>query len=645
MQPVFRWIFAGLVTLCVVPGTAWGERVIILGFDGVDPRIAEEMMDKGELPNLAKLREEGTFTPLASSNPPQSPTAWSSFNTCRTPFNHGIFDFLRRDPQRHLPAVGFGSTTRPELGPDGSLSKAPEYVNNRLGDTFWKIASDQGKRVKALVVPFAYPADDLSEECRQLCGLDVPDIRGTQSTYFALSESFERVQNLPGGVRLPLNFEDDVATVEVPGLGNPRERGATIDATLKLAVDREGKRVTFTLDSGEELTVAEGAWSDWHPWRFEVSPLYTVDAVSRFHVMEVKEDEVRVYMSCLQFHPDNPMIPFTSPGDWSKELKERYGLFKTIGWVYDTKALQQGDMTEEMFLEDVARTMEWRKQLCLDEMDRGDFDLLIAAWTGTDRVSHMFWAYRDPAHPLYTEEMAEKYGRAVEDTYIKMDEIVGEVRKRMEDDDLLMIMSDHGFHSFRTEFNVNKWLIDNGYLAVRGGGDHTDQRFMQGFDWANTKAYGLGLGMIFLNLEGREGRGIVKPEDAEDLVREIAAKLEAVVDPETGDKVFSAVYPYIDPQGEALADIPDIQLGYADGYQTSKASAAGSAPKELFSPNLDKWSGEHASSDVANTPGIFYSNRKIAEAPSLIDLGVTAFDYLGLEPDPKFEGRSVLPQD
>ncbi len=619
-------------------------RVIILGFDGVDPGIAGQMMAAGELPNMSKLTASGSFQSLASSNPPQSPTAWSNFATCRTPVNHGVFDFLRRTPQNYLPGVGFGAAKRPDLLPDGSLKEPLEYVSHRKGESFWKVAGDQGFRVKSLIVPFAYPAENLGEHSCQLCGLDVQDIRGTQSTYFAFSEDFEKQESMAGGVRLPLMFDGDTATVMTPGIAIPGSRTDYAEVPVMVTVDRAARRLTIEVQ-GQKAELGAGEWSEWLEWTFELSPKYAVRAISRFHVMEV-ERPIRLYMTCLQYHPREPMIPISHPDEYAAELADRYGLYKTIGWAYDTKALQQHDMTEDMFLEDVRRTMAWNEQLTLDEMDRGGFDLLLAGWTAPDRVSHMFWAYRDPKHPLYTPEMAAKYGRVVEDTYIKMDDIVGKVMTRMKDNDLLMVMSDHGFHSFRYGFSVNTWLVRNGYLAVKGQSDpqtaFTDKRFLQDFDWSRTRAYALGLGMIFLNMKGREGQGIVDPEDAPALLEELKEKLLAVRDPKTGDKVLNAVYTTVNAKGLSAIDTPDIQLGYAEGYQTAKASASGAAPKEVFEPNLDKWSGEHASSDVAITPGILFSNQKLALDASLIDLGVTALTYLGARVPEEFEGKSLL---
>ncbi len=650
LRPMFtranRSVMAlGLLVLFV--GNADAERVVILGFDGADPHIVDGMLAAGELPNLAQLKAGGSYQPLGSSSPPQSPTAWSSFSTCKSPLNHGIYDFLKRNPKTYFPAPGFGHLSHATLDDSGHLKSPARYESNRKGDSFWKVASDQGKKVKALLVPFAYPADDLSDECRMLSGLDVPDIRGTQSTYFALSTEFTAPESVPGGQRLPLQLREGAGTVNIPGIRKPGTRDF-VEVPLEIRV--EAGSVTLSTQ-GETVTLKEGAWSDWVSWDFALSDAVSVRAVSRYFAMEVGET-VRIYMTCLQFHPKAPYAPISSPPDYAGEIADRGGLYKTIGWAYDTKALERDDMTEAMFLEDVQRTMAWREQLVLDEIDAGNFDLLVGAWTGTDRVAHMFWGYRDPKHPLYSEAMFKKYGRVIEDTYLKMDSIVGNVMKRLEEDDLLIVMSDHGFHSFRKGFSVNTWLVRNGYLTVRGQDDaataHTDVKFMYDrqtrgytYDWSKSKAYGLGLGMIFLNRAGREKEGIVTADEVPELIEEIRTKLLAETDPETGEKVFRAIYTNVDPQGVATEDAPDLQLGYAEGYQTDKASAAGAAPKEIYSVNDNKWSGEHASSDHEFTSGILFSNVPLKADATLLDLGVTALDTLKLTVPDDFEGKSL----
>jgi len=467
--------------------------------------------------------------------------------------------------------------------------------------------------------------------------------------FVSFSDSFTPEQldeDVSGGMRLKLDFTGDAAKVMVPGARDPREKRATyIETPVTVKADREAHRLSIEA-SGARIDLEQGEWSDWVEWTFPVNEHFQVRAISRFNAIEVGE-QVRLYMTCLQFHPRDPYIPFTHPVDFSKELADRYGLYKTIGWAYDTHALRQDAITEDMFLEDVVKTMAWREALTLDELERGSFDILLSAWTATDRVGHMFWRFRDPQHPMHDEALAGKYREALEDTYRKADEIVGKVRTRLREGDLLMVMSDHGFHTSRRVFNVNTWLVRNGYLSVIGQQDpataYTDKRFLLGFDWGKSKAYSLGLSSIYLNLKGREGKGTVDPAEAPALRAEIREKLLAFTDPDTGDKVFNAVYTRDDYKGEAMDDAPDLVLGYSEIYQSTKQAAIGAAPKDLLEPNMDKWSGDHVGSDVAITPGMLFANQALdMETPDIRDLGVTALAYLGVTAPHDYEGKSLI---
>lgn len=619
-------------------------RVIILGFDGVEPTILEKMLSAGELPNLAKLRDQGSYQRLLSAYPPQSPTAWSSFATSMNAGGHGIYDFIRRNPKNYIPDMGFGRMQEATLAPDGAVSKPAEFINFRKGQTFWSVASAHGAPCKILMVPYATPAEDL-ENGLMLCGLDIPDIRGTQSTYFSLSDQYTEMKNVAGGVELPLRFQGDTATISIPGLRNPRVRKSFIEAPLNLTVDRQAHTATVEVQ-GKTVNLAAGKWSGWLEWTFQVTPSYAVRAVSRFWPVQIGE-HVRIYMTCLQVHPKAPMLRISTPPEYAGQVADRYGLHKTVGWAYDTKALQHDAITEDAYIADENETMDWHARLTLDEIKAGDFELLIAGWTGTDRAGHMFWRFRDPKHPHYTPEGAQKYGHVLEDTYIKMDAIVGQTVQSLAPDDLLIVMSDHGLKSFRRAFSVNTWLARNGYLTVKGQFDpafpSTDVKYLQGIDWSKTKAYSLGFGSIFLNRQGREGKGIVTPEEAPALLAEIRDKLLTVTDTATGDKIFSAVQLQSELfHGPALADAPDIGLGYADGYQTDKQSAAGAVPKELVSDNADKWSAEHAAVAAADAPGILFSNKTLKQNAAIVDLGPTALAYLDVPIPQAFEGRPLL---
>src|SRR5512143_1100075 len=102
------------LTATTAAAQAKHQKVLVLGFDGVDAAYTEKWMNEGKLPNLAKLRAQGTFRPLRPTIPAQTPVSWSTFTTGIDPGRTGIFDFLRRDPKNYLPVfAAFDETTEP----------------------------------------------------------------------------------------------------------------------------------------------------------------------------------------------------------------------------------------------------------------------------------------------------------------------------------------------------------------------------------------------------------------------------------------------------------------------------------------------------------------------------------------------------
>ena len=182
-------------------GTKKG-RVVILGFDGVEPTIVYAMFAANELPNLARLGDEGSYERLTSSIPPQSPSAWSSFITCKNTGAHGIYDFIVRDTATYFPKPGFGKSEHVQLDSAGAVVKPAQFVGYRKGNSFWKEADSQGLKCISLTVPFAFPADDLAQ-AHMLCGLGVQDIRGTDSSFFSFSDSYSKVDSVGGGTLFP----------------------------------------------------------------------------------------------------------------------------------------------------------------------------------------------------------------------------------------------------------------------------------------------------------------------------------------------------------------------------------------------------------------------------------------------------------
>lgn len=629
---------------------AGSRRVVILGFDGVEPLIVDQMLAEGHLPNLQQLKTQGGYQRLRSSLPPQSPSAWTTFATCQNPGAHGIYDYIGRDLKTYTPMMGVGLTVPPQVLPDGEWLKGPKSISFRSGQPFWVTADKQGRRSKLLQIPFAFPPDELDHGL-MLCGAGVPDIGGYTTNFCSISDAFtpeELAEPVSGGVRIAVNFQEDKATIQVPGALDPLkpDLSTRIPVPLEIAVDRQARSVRFGVQ-GKEITVPERGWSEWVDWTLPVTEQHATRAISAFYVLEAG-DRVNIYMSSLQYHPREPFVRYTTPAAYSGELADRLGLYKTLGWSHDTNALRKNALDDDAFLEEAKAHDVWLQELLRDEMRRGEYDVLVAVWTSMDRISHTFWRFRDPDHPLYTAEGAAKYGQVVEESYERMDGVVGEVMGSLAPEDLLLVLSDHGFHSFRTGFSVNTWLLRNGYLVLQGQTDaatafvEDSGDMLQSVDWSKTRAYALGLGAVYLNIRGREGQGIVDPADVAGLSTELRDKLLAVTDPSTGSKIFTSVFGSDVFKGARRSSAPDLQLGYAEGYQTSKISAKGGIPREVFEPNLDKWSGEHASSDPESTPGILFSSKPLAKDPAIEDLGVTTLRYLGLDVPEEYEGKDLL---
>jgi len=630
--------------------TADRPKIVVLGFDGVDPGFLKEGMDAGKLPNLKKLAAEGTFAPLGSTNPPQSPVAWSTFATGMNPGKHGIYDFVRRDPATYLPAVATSTVSPPEMRWGLWPTKPPEGHNPRRGETFWKTASDAGVRVSVITVPYTFPPDEVAPGGRQLSGLGTPDLLGTNSTFYYFGDDLEgsgKGGSVSGGRLVGIRVEDGRAEATLTGPIDPASKDrAPLTLPLEFAVDAARKRVTVRLD-GAEVSAGEGEWTPWVPFAFHVSPFYKMRGICRFYVIEAAPG-LRVYGSPLNYDPREPYIPISSPEAYAARLSEDVGLYKTLGWDHDTSALNDERLDEKAFLEDAASVEDQKEEMLLDALDAKDWDLLIWVSTAPDRVSHMFYRFIDRASPRHAPELADTYAGAIEAAYIRMDQTVGKVMQRLPEDATLVIVSDHGFHSFRRGLNTNTWLVSNGFMKLfptpeSPEGKFSAKEFFQDVDWSGTKAYAIGTGQIYLNIQGRERDGIVPPDEAPAVAAEIGRALEAFQDPETGETPVAKVYLGRDIfTGADPLERPDLQVAFKDGWRTSWESVLGGIPEPLTGPNTKKWSGDHAASDVADTAGIILVNERLnLDNPQIVDLAPTLLYQYGIAPPPDVDGERL----
>jgi predicted AlkP superfamily phosphohydrolase/phosphomutase len=278
------------------------------------------------------------------------------------------------------------------------------------------------------------------------------------------------------------------------------------------------------------------------------------------------------------------------------------------------------------------------------EFSRFDSGLLFYYVSSTDQRQHMFWRLLDENHPQYDPQLAARYGRTIENIYIEADRLLDRALKNIDKDTVLLVLSDHGFNPFRRGFNLNTWLLQNGYHRLRNPFRQEEGELFQNTDWSRTKAYGIGLNGLYINQRGREAEGIVNSgSDSENLIREIAGKLEQTVDPKTGERPILRAFVAKDVyRGPHLEQAPDIILGFNEGYRISWSSPLGRFPKEVLEDNTEKWSGDHMGAPEI-LPGIVAANRAIkADSPALYDLTATILSVFGIPKPTEMIGEAVF---
>ena len=661
-------VLAGpLVTVAVLPScqskgsNRAHPRVIVIGLDGFDPRLCERMMDGGELPNLAKLRDAGGYRPLGTSTPPQSPVAWATFITGANPGVHGIFDFIHRHPDRQFaPYYSAAETVDPGDGWEVGDHRIPltfwPFEHNptrtylrREGTPFWEYLDQAGVPVWLYDIPANYPptASKYGHVCC-LCGMGTPDLLGTYGTYQFFAGDRVRTKNEEGGVRKPLRFTDHVATAKLAGPMNSLLKTAK-RVEVEFRAHRHPTQSVARVEIDDQVIVLrEGEWSDWCRVRFPIAmppflPDEEVSGICRFYLQQVRP-VFRLYVTPVNIDPSDPGDQAVSePADFVTRIADDLGLFYTSGFQEDHKALSNKVFTDEEYREQANYVLEERLNL-LDYATRKYRDgLLFFYFSSTDLQAHMFWWDSDEPHPIRAPDEARKYMAVIEGLYRRLDGVTGELLARYGDSATILLMSDHGFANFRRQFNLNTWLRDNGYIEPADCDSLLYSRRGRDVDWSRTRAYGLGLNGLYLNLKGRERDGIVEPAERKALLDELRIKLLAARDPATGEQVISEVYRRDEVySGPYASRAPDLLIGYRRGYRSSWATTLGNITSEIYSDNDSAWSADHCMA-TDEVPGVVFANRPILHpTPSLIDVAPTILQEFGVAPSAEMEGASLF---
>lgn len=591
-------------------------KLIFLGLDGLDPAVTEKLLAEGKLPNLARLRESGSYSRLRTTYPPLSPVAWSTFATGVNPGKHNIFDFLNRDLRNYAPELSSAKVRPPDrvlrIGKWRIPLSRPSVEMRRKSQPFWKILGSHAVGCTILRVPITFPPEPF--DGRLLSAMCTPDLRGTQGTFtlFTTAGGPNRLTPIDGGFEGILEGPENDLIEGAGPLRIPfRLTGASGDWKLEI------QGASCALDPGE--------YTPWIRLRFRTGRGIAVRGIARF-LLTRDGPEPSLYVTPVQIDPVNPALPISRPQYYASYLAKLLGSFATLGMAEDTWALNEGAIDHEAFLKQALMIQAEREAMFFSALEHTRRGVVACVFDTTDRVQHMFFRDREVIERLYCD----------------MDRLVGKTLDFVDSNTALFVLSDHGFCAFDRGVNLNAWLHQNGYLSLVDGATVSGEYFSN-VDWSRTAAYTFGLGGLYLNLRGRESHGTIAPEEAEQLKRELIAGLAGLRDPERNAVAIRNVYASSDIyQGPYLDAAPDLIIGYADGYRSSWEAASGCVSASVFEDNTKPWCGDHCV-DPSLVPGVLFSNRKIdAENPGIEDMAPTALGLFGIEPPPWMEGKSVI---
>ncbi len=613
-------------------------RLIIVGLDGLDPELAVSYMNEGKLPNLSAMRREGCFSPLRTTNPPISPVAWSSFMTGVNPGKHNIFDFLSRNAKTYMPSLS--SAEIAETARSVGLGRwqlpigKPRIKMLRKSVPFWKILGEHGVPSIVLKVPITFPPERFKGLL--LSGLCTPDLKGSQGTFAFYTDAASHETSYTGGFLVRLDGHGPVYDAFISGPRDPFKPDRDLRIPLRIMVDGEGKTATLTIGRAK-WTLREGEMTDWIRLKFKAGLATTITGIAHFFLKRTTPS-LELYLSPIHIDPEKPALPVSHPLIYSVYLSKIAGPFATLGLPQDTWALNEKVLTDDAFLQQTYRMHAELEEIFFRSMAQVNRGVLCCVFDATDAIQHEFWRYLDTGHPALPEGQPSRPS-IIADLYARMDELVGRVRKQLSPGDVLVVLSDHGFKTFRRGVNVNAWLHKNGYLSMKDNATTCGEWF-KGVDWRKTKAYALGLSGIYLNLKGREAEGLVDPRDAEAIKREIAGKIQGLKDERSGDTPIAAVYDtreiYRGPYAE---NAPDLIVGYRPGYRASWESVTGRVGAEVIEDNERAWSADHCI-DHRFVPGVLFCNRRIgSSAPHIQDIAPTVLDLFGIAPPVYMDGK------
>jgi predicted AlkP superfamily phosphohydrolase/phosphomutase len=563
-------------------------KSILLGLDAFDPGIFEKLSQQNRLPNLGKYATAGNYARLTVSNPPQSEVSWTSIATGADPGVHGMFDFVLRDPATYAISPSLLITKTSLVG--------AQFIPPFTTRTLFEQATIDGFPATVLWWPATFPAR-LELPVQTIPGLGTPDIQGRIGVGAVYSPDRDLADSrYKTPVELLEQQNHDAYRGWLHGPSQKTAQGSK-ETSLEFHLDIQDQKSAKITFAKKSLDLQLGQWSPIFEVNFKAGFLVSIPAVTRAILTQIVP-EPRLYFLPLQVHPLHSPWRYGTPPGFVRETWKGYGPFLTLGWPQDTTGLEEGWISDDQFIALCHKIDETRERIFFHYLDKFQEGVLANVFDTLDRVQHMFLQDRP---------------EVVETWYEHLDTLIGKVEEKInargKGKPRLLILSDHGFTRFDYQVHLNQWLIENHYLALKDG---AQEHSLRSVDWNRSQAYALGLNSLYLNIQGREGQGIVLPTEIEPLRQRLRQDLlnwkGSGMPSGEGRPVFQQVYVREEAfNGPLLPQAPDLVLGYSPGYRASAETGLGKWETIALVPNQDHWHADHCI-DPQAVPGVLFTN-------------------------------------
>ena len=497
------------------------KKVLVIGLDGMSPKLTYCLIKEGILPSMEKLMKEGVFAKVIPSAPAFTPTNWTTVSTGAWPGTHGIFTWGTHKEGEPLPERHFNEAM------SSNICKA-EY--------FWEAAARSGR--KSLLVNYiGYPptSDNVIHagwfyQPNDYCFEIAP---GDAYRNFDLNENVKKLEFKPAKQwkNLPISKRPVLeADLEV----KPKENGKGVKYSL-LLLESEGKGYDKILlykskDTAKVLdTLKEGKWTRWHREKFIVGSKEKIGTV-RFKLIELSPDGQKVWLYRSQVYP---LAGFIFPAEREEELIKVCGPYinEDVWRIY-----YQGGVDEATCIEEFSYQSKWIGKTVDYLIKNAGVSIYFQQFHLLDHVGHAFMDHIDSEAEGYDPIKEEKGWQEIRLAYKITDLMVGEVIRAADEDTLVVIISDHGMPVNKKAVSLFNLFRRKGWVEVK---QNSEGEVV--YDWTKTKAYVTGFNMyVFVNLKGRDPQGIVEPgEEYEKLREEIIDVLLELKDPADGQRVIS----------------------------------------------------------------------------------------------------------